>query len=266
MCFLLGTHKVQWLETAGVPLFISRRSFEKRKKYPRAIAPWCMDSSGFTELGMHGRWTFTHREYVAIVRRARDEVGMLMWAAICDWMCEDIIRAKTGLSTREHQERTIQSLLELRSMAPDVPWTPVLQGQKKDDYLDHLEMYERAGVDLRLEPVVGLGSVCRRQATDEVVAIVRALSVAHGINLHGFGVKTLGLRKVADLLTSADSTAWSAHARRRPSLPECAADPTTNHKNCANCMRYAMAWRERAINGLADRWHHADDKTCVPAA
>ena len=43
----------------------------------------------------------------------------------------------------------------------------------------------------------------------------------------------------------ADSLAWSYHARREPPLPGC-----NTHKNCANCVRFALAWREETLEGL----------------
>jgi hypothetical protein len=58
--------------------------------------------------------------------------------------------------------------------------------------------------------------------------------------LHGFGVKAQGLARYGHLLTSADSMAWSMHARREPPLPGC-----TGHINCANCRRYAYPWAGR---------------------
>lgn len=36
--------------------------------------------------------------------------------------------ARTGLTVREHQERTIANFLELRRIAPGLPFIPVLQG------------------------------------------------------------------------------------------------------------------------------------------
>lgn len=253
MTFYLGTHRPHWLSMLDIPLFVSRRCFDGRRQLPRARAKWALDSSGFTELAMHGEWTMPAKEYAALVRRCASEVGMLEWAAIQDWMCEEPIRAKTGKSTKDHQRLTIESLLELRSIAPEIPWAPVLQGQHKLDYFEHVDAYAAAGVDLTKESIVGLGSVCRRQATTEVLRIVQALTT-DGIRLHGFGVKTLGLPLLGDWLVSADSMAWSLNARKHPALPECVADPTTNHKNCANCHHFALQWRGRAIDGLSERW------------
>ena len=62
-----------------------------------------------------------------------------------------------------------------------------------------------------------------------------------GIHLHGFGVKAGGLVRYADCLVSADSLAWSFEARRAAPLSGC------RHANCANCLRYATAWRERML-------------------
>lgn len=163
---------------------------------------------------------------------------------------------RTGLSVRKHQARTVRSLLELRNIAPEIPWMPVLQGWHKEDYLDHLDQYARAGYDLTREPIVGLGSVCRRQATDQVVSIARALFL-QGIRIHGFGVKTLGLRRLAGLITSSDSMAWSQAARREATpLPECVG---RGHKNCANCATYALRWRDRVLHNLPDEWQWRPD-------
>lgn len=149
-------------------------------------------------------------------------------------MCEPWIVKATGLSVREHQERTIANYLELRAIAPDLPIVPVLQGWHSHDYLEHVEMYALAGVNLYREKVVGLGSVCRRQHTD---ALDELAHILQPLRLHGFGVKVQGLRKVASLLTSADSMAWSFAARKDAPLPGC------THANCANCMRFALRWR-----------------------
>ena len=140
---------------------------------------------------------------------------------------------RTGLSVAEHQHRTVQNYLTLRGLAPAVPFMPVIQGWRLPDYLACADLYASAGVDLAALPRVGLGSVCRRQSTEEIAVIVAALA-ARGLRLHGFGVKTGGLHLYGHLLASADSMAWSYAARREPPLRGC-----TGHKNCANCLVYA---------------------------
>ena len=65
-----------------------------------------------------------------------------------------------------------------------------------------------------------------------------------GIRLDGFGVKAGGLIRYADCLASADSLAWTFEARRSEPLAGC------RHADCANCLRYAAAWRERTLARL----------------
>ena len=192
---------------------------------------------------MYGGWRTTAAEYVAAVRRYRDEIGNLEWAAPMDWMCEPFMLAKTGLTVAEHQRRTVANYLELCSMAPDLPFVPVLQAWSRADYLRCLDLYQESGIDLTAEPLVGVGSICRRQATGEIEAIVHSLA-SLGLRLHGFGVKAGGLVRYADCLVSADSLAWSFEARRAAPLAGC------THANCANCPRYATAWRERTLGRL----------------
>jgi len=227
----------------AVPFFVSHRRLAARRRLPRAVCNWALDSGGFTELRLHGRWRTTPAVYVAAVQRYCDEIGRLEWAAPQDWMCEPFMLAKTGLMIAEHQARTVANYLELRSLAPDLPFVPVLQGWSRDDYHRCVELYQRAGIDLAAAPLVGVGSVCRRQATGEIEAIVHSLA-SLGIRLHGFGVKAGGLARYADCLVSADSLAWSFEARRAAPLAGC------GHANCANCLRYAGAWRERMLGRL----------------
>ncbi len=161
-------------------------------------------------------------------------------------MCEPFITARTGLSVAEHQRRTVTNFLVLRSLDPALPVIPVLQGWTITDYLHCADLYERAGISLAAEPLVGVGSVCRRQATSQLHTLLSVLH-EHGITrLHGFGVKTGGLLHCGHLLTSADSMAWSYAARRRPPLPGC----QTRHLNCANCPRYAYQWHARVCAAL----------------
>lgn len=246
MRFFLGTHHPHHLadpRAVGVDLFVSHGQLRRYKTLPRAVTSWACDSRGFTELSQHGRWTFGAREYADALARYSAEVGRLAWASPMDWMCEPFVTQKTGLSVAEHQRRTVDSVLELRALG--APVIPVLQGWTPWDYDHCFELYELAGVDLRTEPVVGLGSVCRRQNTLRAEMLVREFAQM-GVRLHGFGFKKTGLRACHDALASADSMAWSFHARREPPRPECRG----RHINCANCLPFALEWREELLDSL----------------
>lgn len=360
MNFLLGTHEVSWLgdpRFVEVPLLVSRRRLFERKTLPRAVGTWALDPGGFTELQMFGWWGLTPAEYVAEVRRYRDQIGGLLWAASLDWMCEqqvidgligrircprcptcrplggkrppmrvdrrddegrpcfrcpgcgaaavgevpaihpsrwrawaaaagprlrrsiaafdklgpaaEVLFHGTGLSVEEHQRRTVATYCELRALAPELPLAPVLQGWTSGEYLDCLALYERAGVDLGAAPVVGVGTMCRRQDTAAASRIFGDIQAEWArthdapLALHGFGLKSEGLRQrawigltpttVADLLESSDSLAWSDHATHHPPLDghdKPGPGRPRGHKHCNNCAEFALEWRKRLLDGV----------------
>jgi hypothetical protein len=241
MQFYLGTHMVNWLGLVDVPLFVSHRRLRDRKKLPRAIGPWALDSGGFTELAMYGGWQTPVDEYVEAVHRYQREIGSLAWASPMDWMSEPAMLQRTGLSVREHQERTVQNYLDLRGRGPFVP---VLQGWTLNDYERCVDLYASAGVDVLAQPFVAIGSVCRRQSRAEIGQIMAGLQP---IRMHAFGVKTAGISAYGHLLASSDSLAWSYRARRSPRLPGC-----THRGKCTNCLRFALRWRQKIID-IIDR-------------
>lgn len=257
----LGTHEPSWLTNPQLPPLCIARQRMLRPTASRgrgAVVDLMLDSGAFTELQRFGRWTLTPAEYVNQVRDIAATTGRLVRVAAQDWMCEDAVIhggqygpnyfAGTGLSRREHLERTVQNAVELRQLAPDLPWLWTVQGYEVDEYLLCLELYRSAGFDLTAEPVVGVGSVCRRQDTEEIHDVFRQLHGAGMERMHGFGVKSLGFRRYGYLLTSADSLAWSYDARRRGGkvprplparMPGC---PSTTHRTCQNCPDWALSW------------------------
>lgn len=276
--FLLGIPEPSWLwqhhsGLEDVVLFPSRTRLARRKtSYPRALHDFAIDSGGFTELKKFGGWRLSAQEYADEIRRYRDELGpeRMLWAAPQDSMCEPWViygrnqhldprhekyfhgtRELRGIgpgepeqdlatAVRTHQRLTVDNFLELTRIASDLPFIPVLQGWTLTDYFQCKQMYEDAGVDLLSCPVVGLGSVCRREDTQEIAEIVDALS-STGLKLHGFGVKADGLGLYGDQLVSADSQAWSyGYRKRKIRLPQC-----THPGPCSYCLEGALAWYRR---------------------
>jgi hypothetical protein len=255
--FYLGTHKPGWLWNPGAsfPLFVSHRALSAYRTLRPATHAWALDSGGFTELSTFGTWRTSAAEYVEAVARYDREIGRLDWAAPQDWMCEPAIIhgggpagfLGTGLSVDEHQRRTVANFLEVRELWATVsdrpsPFIPVLQGWTMGDYMRCAELYEAAGVRLASQTVVGLGSVCRRQNTVRIGAIVSMF--AGELPIHGFGVKTQGLASYGAQLHSADSLAWSLDARRSDPLPG------HIHKSCSNCLEYADEWRTQLLDQM----------------
>jgi len=246
--FWLGTHQPSWLTQTDVPLCVSYRRLARRRTLPKALGPWMLDSGGFSELSLYGTWRTPVDAYAEMVARCRQEVGRLEMVAPQDWMCEPEMIARTGLSVCEHQERTVASVLELRAMLPGVPVIPVVQGWTYHQYLRCIDLYHGAGIDLTAEPVVGVGSICRRPNVVWVCSLLDDLARA-GLRLHAFGFKITGLRLLSEVprvpggVVSADSLAWSVSGTHEPGC-----SPTHSHEG--NCLRYALAWREQVAELL----------------
>ena len=189
------------------------RMRERQRDFP--VRRWLMDSGAFTEITQHGQHRTPVATYAAsIVRWSR--CGTLEGAAVQDWMCEDFVLARTGLSVPEHQRLTTENYHALRQLVPSPLYVmPVLQGYQPADYVAHVEAY---GPALTPGMWVGVGSVCKRNAAPDAVAgVLRAIkAVRPDLRLHGYGLKitALGDATVRDLLQSADSMAWSYHARK----------------------------------------------------
>lgn len=267
----LGVHTLAWLgrpDLADVPKCVSRNRIAgyRGRRLPRPTAPVLIDSGAFTELKQHGRWRLTAAEYVTEIRQIIDQLGTVVVAvAQQDWMCEPVVieggRTKDGtfVGTRrlldpdgrltldqlveEHQRRGVANLIELRRLAPDLPIFPVLTGRTVKEYIRHGGMFTAAGVAFIEEPLVGVGSVCRRQGTREIAGIVSALS---GFRLHGFGVGQAGLLLYGNKITSVDSMAFSYHGRRVGRCPHGVV------RWEANCPVLARRWWDTA-QGYLDR-------------
>lgn len=244
MTFYLTIGDVDWMWRTRVPLMVSRRRLARRPPSMRPRrGPWVLDSGGFTELVLHGAYKVSPVLYAAEAMRYHKLIGNMRWAAIQDWMCEPHMLARTGLTILTHQRKTVASYHRLTTLSSWLPWLPVLQGWTLSDYARCLRMYEDSGVPLKGR-VVGIGSICRRQATAEAGEI---LQWAHGegLQVHAFGLKIKGARLYSHYLDSSDSMAWSTHASHRPPLRG------HTHAHCTHCLPYALRWRQRVLRGVA---------------
>jgi len=243
MEFKLGTHVLNHIDKTEVPLFVSFRQLKNRKKKPfNQAGTVCIDSGGFSELSLFGKWTIDEKEYISELQRIENLSLNFEWVAQQDWMCEDIMIKKTGLSIIEHQIKTVENFEKLNSIEHDFQVIPVLQGKTLQDYWICFELFESKGYDLRKMETVGIGSVCKRQNTNEIGDIVKSFH-KNGVSIHGFGVKKQGIQKYGKYLKSSDSLAWSFKARvQKIKLKSCV------HKgNCANCLDYALKWRSSIL-------------------
>ncbi|WP_157978909.1 deazapurine DNA modification protein DpdA family protein [Nocardia aurea] len=222
-----------------------------------------LGNGAFTQIQRHGNWNHapTPAEYADHARRYSDEIGLLSAISPQDWCCEPqalaggrigrVVFAGTGLTVRGHQHRTVDNFARLRELAPELPFMPVLQGWTVDDYLRCIDLYTAAGFDLAAEPLVGVGSICRRQASAEAARIfAEIVDAAPALKIHAFGVKLAGIASYGSLIRSSDSMAWSKAAVHAPPLPGC------HHRHCGNCATYALRWRAQVIAAYHAHRHH----------
>lgn len=178
------------------------------------VRAWIMDSGAFTIIDRFGYYPEGVEVYARQIERWRN-CGSMLRAASQDYMCEEKMLERTGLSVWRHQQLTAQRYAELRFLT-DAPLLPVLQGYEPHDYVNHLTMYGSL-----IEPGmwVGVGSVCKRNGDPSAIrAVLWSIKQARpDLRLHGFGLKATALASplVRELLHSADSMAWSYAARKQ---------------------------------------------------
>lgn len=202
----------------------------RNRKGAFQVGDWIMDSGAFTEISTHGHYRHSVAQYAEQIKRWKQN-GNLMAAVAQDYMCEPFIVEKTGLSIPEHQRLTVRRYDDLLAEDVGVYILPVLQGFAPEDYVTHLHLY---GDRLAYGQWVGVGSVCKRNGDPRAVAaVLMAIKAARpDLRLHGFGLKTTALADpyITSMLETADSMAWSFHAR-------------INGRN-ANDWREAKRWTE----------------------
>lgn len=248
MRFFTGLHQpsdVKHFDAA----FVSVNRLRKRKSAFTA-QDWIMDSGAFTELSrdqdvdaagnlIPNDYRHDVAAYANQIARWKDN-GNLLAAVSQDYMCEQFILDKTGMTVQEHQRLTIERYDEILRCDTGVYIMPVLQGYEPKDYASHVRQY---GSRLGARAWVGVGSVCKRNGNISAIESV-LLAIKHvrpDLRLHGFGLKTTALSSglVNQLLETADSMAWSYNARK-------------NGRN-GNDWREAKRWTEK-ITSRAVQW------------
>jgi hypothetical protein len=172
--------------------------------------PVALDSAGFVALHRYGGFPWTVPECVELA-------ATYPWDR---WAQMDLCCEPEGARDRGEVKRcitgTVRLLAECREEAVRrgvAPPMPVLQGWEPGDYLDC------AAAVGELPPLVGVGSVCRRDLGGRagLLAVVEALDRAlpPRTRLHLFGVKGSAIRRLAGhpRVHSGDSMAWDLSAR-----------------------------------------------------
>jgi hypothetical protein len=211
MRFFIGLHQPSDAKHFDA-VFMSVNRLRPRRKF--GVQDWIMDSGAFTEIARHGHYRSSVEDYAKEIARWHGN-GNLLAAVAQDYMCEAFVLEKTGFTVEKHQQLTVERYDALAAIPLPVQIMPVLQGYRPEEYVDHIRMY---GDRLKENMWVGVGSVCKRNGNARSIEEV-LLSIHHerpDLKLHGFGLKNTALSSglVRRLLATADSMAWSFHARK----------------------------------------------------
>lgn len=211
----------------NIPILVSANAFSQTTiKQSADGKPWtfrtprdlmhgldvALDSGGFVAMSRYNGYPWGLSEYL-------DLVASFPWAwyAAMD-LCVEIEIAGNRIARRLRIAQTVRNFVECQLQARDrgLPDPlPVLQGQTVDDYLMCAELMPL----LRWPPLIGIGSMCRRDLNgpDNIEAVVEALDkvLPQSTRLHLFGVKSAAAVLLADhpRLASTDSCSWSANLR-----------------------------------------------------
>jgi hypothetical protein len=204
-----------------------------------------VDCGGFVATKIWGEYRYNPDQYVEWCSR----VPNLRWAAMPDKCCEQEVAGTEGL-VRERQVWTRErARLFIQTYGPAPwAWVPTLQGWTVADYLraaDDLEplirqlqhfyferpahLYEttdepdpaelaaaeRNTLDFR----VGIGTLCARKSTAQIVEIVEALTARlPNVDFHLWGVKLQAIKEwpggLPASVVSTDSAAWNGRFGR----------------------------------------------------
>jgi len=161
-----------------------------------------LDSGAFGCAFYDGGYTYNCEEYLEIVGKVKPT-----WWATMDYPCEPTILP--AMSINERIEKTIENTQTLRA-APFGGFLPVIQGWEIEDYLYCAERMKKENL---IQPVMAIGSICRRGSQAEVVAVVSALQRAlPEVKFHAFGTKISTLNynngEILNYLESLDTAAW----------------------------------------------------------
>ncbi len=161
-----------------------------------------LDSGGYGAAFYDDGFKFSIDEYAELVQKIRPEY----WATM-DYPCEPNVRQ--GMTVNKRIALTIKNCQKLLSVG--LPGcVPVIQGWELNDYLLCVELMRKANV---IQPVMGIGSICRRGKQAEIVEIVRHLhKELPQTQFHAFGVKINALKcnngEILNYLHSIDTAAW----------------------------------------------------------
>ena len=246
MKLFIVSHESNWLNQSCVPMAITSRRMERMRGPTRARGEWILDSGSRSILRNFRRHPMSASAYARNAQWYGQSVEKLVHATVQDWPADEATLKATGHTLLSHQSWTVRSFKDLRRLASDVPWMPVLVGVTVGDYLHHIDLYRDAGADLASMPLVAVRGAFQRENPSETVEILEAIAGV-GVKTHALWAQGVPFDRIAPWVVSADSAEWSAEASQVEPLPQC------GHWKCTHCLRFAEAWHGRKVLEIVSR-------------
>lgn len=235
--FLSG--QPSWLQQTDVPISIPWSVLSSRRRFKRSKGPWIIGRP-VVEMFPNINLPF----YANIVDQCLD-LGLRH--ATTPWYTHDIQYVP---DMRTLQKQSTENYMRLHDLIPG-RFLPVIHAYSPDDVDFALNIYEAYGAlwspAVQIKGYTPSVHVIRKFALGVLPAerwarrdVVRDIC-SRGIELHAHGLNWVRLRDLSPYIVSADSDSWRS-VGRRTRMDGC------NHKDCANCLRFALSWRDEAIH------------------
>ena len=172
--------------------------------------PYMVDSGAgmiFSERTKRAEKRISIERYAELIQRQSPPVAWTL-----DYPCEPTIRKEFGYTSEEAQAMTNENTIRLKDEYGLDNVMSVVQGYEIEDYIRNIELINETGLFTKR---IGIGSICRRGQTEEIVKVIKAVSslVPSWVKIHAFGIKSQILQTEARYyIHSADSHSWAVQA------------------------------------------------------
>jgi hypothetical protein len=206
-----GVRPLNWLLSAGRYWSDGGFKYSLDFEVARSLGGLLFLDSGAQQFYSKFNWLdypYTPRQYLDLALKIEVD-----YIATLDLPLDILV--PRGLSVTEGIRRTVELGVETITLAEDVGISdkivPVLQGyDDPSQWLECLDQYREHGVTPQRFKYWGLGSLCMARSPKLVGRVVREVKRALGndAKIHVFGVSMNSLRKVFNLISSYDTSAW----------------------------------------------------------
>ena len=192
---------------ASVAAFWHNGFHNNKMTFAESMKRLFIDSGGYSMFSKYSDFPYTVEEYIGFVNQLRDKWPVTEVATM-DYPCEPHVNREKYETNIARIDATIQNALECIDFDNSIPWVPVIQGYKLDEYKYCWQQYQDYGVSANLWAV---GSVCIRKVTGGIRHIMTRIKRITKQNLHAFGLALPAIRHpdVFFSIFSSDSAAWN---------------------------------------------------------